>query len=159
MSVAVVLLVVLAVLFALAYLTKRRFGVLGLALAAGSVLSALWSNDLTPFIYEAGINLVSPPLDAVVASVLVLLPAIILLFSGLTYKDMPRRLIGALAFALLALAFLLPILGDALVLVGDSRKVYDFIAEYRVWIVTAGLIFALFDLLATKSPKAIKEKH
>lgn len=159
MSVAIVLLVVLAILFALAYLTKRRFGVLGLALAAGSVLSGLWTKEAASFIYDAGVNLVSPPLDAVVAAVLVLLPAILLLFSGPTYKEMSKRLIGAAAFALLALAFLLPVLGDALVLVGDSRKVYDFIAEYRVWIVTAGLTFALFDLLATKSPKAIKEKH
>jgi hypothetical protein len=158
MSVAIVLLVVLAILFALAYLTKRRFGVLGLALAAGSVLSTLWSHDLTPLIYQAGVNLVLPPLDTVVAAALVLLPAIVLFFSGPTYKDVPRRLIGALAFALLALAFLLPILGDALVLTGDSRKVYDFIAEYRVWIVTGGLIFALFDLLATKTPKH-KEKE
>jgi hypothetical protein len=44
------------------------------------------------------------------------------------------------------------------VLTGDSRKVYDFIAEYRVWIVTGGLVFALFDLLATKTPKH-KEKE
>ena len=34
------------ILFGLAFMTRRRFGVLGLALAAGSVLSSLWAAPL-----------------------------------------------------------------------------------------------------------------
>lgn len=148
-----VLIVVLAVLFSIAFLTKRRFGALGLALAAGSILSSLWATELTPAVYEAGLNIVSPPLPTVVGVVLVLLPAVALLFKGPTYKDTTRRVAGAMAFGLLASAFLLPVLGDALVLEGDGKKIYDMIADYRAWIVTAGLVFAVIDLMSTKSKK------
>lgn len=154
-----ILVILLVVLFAVVFFTKRRFGALGLALAAGSILSTLWAQDLTPAIYEAGVNLVSPPLATVVAAALVLLPPVTLLFRGPTYKDMTKRVLGAAAFGLLACAFLLPILGDALVLEGDGKKIYDIIAAYRVWIVTAGLVFAVIDIMMTKSPKDVsKEK-
>ena len=50
MNVALVFAVILIALFGLAFLTKRRFGVLGLALAAGAMLSSLWAESLTPVI-------------------------------------------------------------------------------------------------------------
>lgn len=153
MSVATVLIIVLVVLFGVAFLTKRRFGVLGLALAAGSILSDLWASDLTPAVYKAGVNIVSPPLATVVAAILILLPSVVLLFKGPTNKKMSKRIIGAAAFGLLASAFLLPILGDALVLEGDGKKVYDMIMTYRAWIVTAGLVFAVIDIMSTKAKK------
>jgi hypothetical protein len=64
-----------------------------------------------------------------------------------------QKLVGSAAFALLALAFLLQPLGSALVIEGDGQKVYDFLVNYRTWIVTGGIVFALFDLLAIKSPR------
>ena len=42
----VIILGIAVVLFILAFLTKRRFGVLGLGLAAGVVLSQLWAVTL-----------------------------------------------------------------------------------------------------------------
>lgn len=153
MSIAMVLAIVLAVLFGVAFLTKRRFGVLGLALAAGSILSELWTKDATDLVYGAGVDLVSPPLSAVVAAVLILLPAVVLLFKGPTNKDMTKRVIGAAAFGLLASAFLLPVLGDALVLEGDGKRIYDLVMEYRSLVITAGLVFAIVDIMSTKAKK------
>lgn len=153
MSVAIVCGIIFAVLFGASFLTKRRFGVLGLALAAGSILGELWTKDVTEFVYGAGVDLVSPPLATVVGAVLVLLPAAVLLFRGPTNKDMMWRVIGAVAFGLLALAFLLPTLGEALVLEGDGKKFYDIARDYQSWIITAGLIFAVVDIMATKTPK------
>lgn len=157
MSVAVVLFIVLGVLFALAFFTRRRFGLLGLALAAGSILSGLWASDLTPIVRDVGLQTISPPLISVVGAALVLLPAIALLFSGPSYKKMHKRVISAAAFSLLALAFLLPTLGDALVLEDDGETVYEFVVTYRSWIITAGLLYALFDLLTAKAKKEHKE--
>ncbi len=159
MNVAIVLAIILAALFGLTYFTKRRFGVLGLALAAGDILSQLWAHDLTPIVRNSGFETTSPPLVSVVAVGLVLLPAVVLLFSGPVYKKSIERIVGAAAFALLALAFLLPILGDALVLKGDSATVYNFISTYREWIITAGLGFAVFDLLTIKSRRSHSENH
>ncbi len=156
MNVALVFGATILLLFLLAFFTKRRFGVLGLALAAGAMLSGLWAQTLTPIIAEAGLVVTKPPLLTVVAVSLVLLPAVALLFSGPSYRDMLSRLLGAFMFAILALALLVEPLGSALVLTGQERQVYALFADNRVYIVTAGLIAALIDILATRSPRSKK---
>lgn len=157
MNVAIVVGICLALLFAVAYVTKRRFGVLGLALTAGAMLSTLWAKDVTPHVRDAGLVLVSPPLESVVAAVLILLPAVVLLFSGPKYEKGTLRIVGAAAFAVLASAFLLVPLGDALVMPADSQKVFDFLVTNRVWIVTAGIVLAVADLLMATNKKRRKE--
>jgi hypothetical protein len=160
MNVAIIFGITVALLFALAFVTKRRFGVLGLALAAGSMLSALWAEKLTPIVRDAGLNVQNPPLITIVSVILVLLPALVLLFSGPSYHDMPRRVIGAVLFSSLAFALLIEPLGSALVLQGQGKQVYDFFAENQVYIVTIGLIIAIVDLLMTHTSRAHKApKH
>lgn len=160
MNVALVFGIVLLLLFALAYFTKRRFGVLGLALAAGSMLSELWAAQLTPFVRDAGLIVQNPPLITIVSVVLVLLPAVFLLFSGPSYHDTFKRVIGALLFAALAFALLIEPLGSALVLQAEGRVLYEFFTDNRVYIVTAGLVIAVFDLLGTHTSRAHKPaKH
>ncbi len=160
MNVAIVFGVVLLLLFGLAFFTKRRFGVLGLALAAGSMLSELWATQLTPVVRDAGLVVQNPPLITIVSVVLVLLPAVFLLFSGPSYHDMPKRIVGAILFAALAFALLIEPLGSALVLQGEGRMVYEFFNDNQVYIVTAGLVIAVFDLLGTHTSRAQKvSKH
>lgn len=161
MSFVIIFLIVILSLFVLVFFTKRRFGVLGLALAAGAMLSNIWVGDLTPIIAEAGFILVKPPLSSVVAASLTLLPAILLLISGPTYKSMSQRVGGALAFAILATALLLDPLGSALVIEGPGKSVYDFMVANRTVIITAGLVLAIIDVFLTRSPRHIKSdsKH
>jgi hypothetical protein len=153
----VIFLITIAILFAVAFFTRRRFGVLGLALAAGAMLSTLWVGDLTPIIAKAGIVLVQPPLESVVSALLILAPALVLLSSGPTYKASSQRIVGAVLFAALATALLLAPLGSALVLDGTSKPVYDLFVQYKVIIITACLIVAVLDLLITKTPKLHKD--
>lgn len=153
MNVALVFIVTLSILFVLAFVTKRRFGVLGLALAAGSMLSELWSSTLTPLVEETGVQVDVPPLITLVSVSLVLLPAVVLLFGGPSYKETTQRLVGAGLFAALAFALLVEPLGSALVLQGFGRDLYEFFYEYRVYIVTVGLVLALLDILATRGSK------
>lgn len=153
MDIAFILIVIIALLFAVAYFTKRRFGVLGLALAAGSLLSTMWAADATQFIREAGVQLVTPPLLTVVAVVLVLLPATILLFSGPKYHKLWQRIIGAAAFALLSVSLLLVPLGTGLLLDDTTKEYYDFLVENRDVIITVTIAYALIDLLTLKTPK------
>lgn len=158
MSFVVIFLMIVALLFAAVFLTRRRFGVLGLALAAGAMLSTLWVGDLTPLIASAGIVIIKPPLESLVSAGLILLPAVLLLFTGgSTYKSLLQRVIGAAAFATLAVALLLDPLGSALVIEGTGKQVYDFFVRNQTLIVTAGLALAILDVLATKTPKPTKD--
>ena len=160
MSFLVIFLCIIVLLFLAAYFTKRRFGVLGLALATGALLSTLWVGDLTPIIAQAGIILIKPPLQSVVSAGLILLPALLLLSSGPSYKSQIHRIIGSLAFAVLAIALLLEPLGSALVIDKVGQPVYEFFVDNRVVIITACLVLAIIDLFMTKTPKRHhKETH
>ena len=158
MTFVVIFLLLIASLFAIAFMTKRRFGVLGLALAAGSMLSALWVSDLTPVIAQAGFVLVRPPLESVVAGMLTIVPAVLLLTSGPSYSSGKQRVVGALLFSVLATVLLLEPLGSALVIEGLGEQVFDFMTTHRVVIITVCLAVAVMDLLLAKTPK-IPTKH
>lgn len=153
MDMAMLLIIIIVLLFVTAYFTKRRFGVLGLALCAGSLLSVMWTADVTPLIQNAGIRLLTPPLATVVAVGLVLLPAVLLLFSGPSYHKLWQRVVGAAAFALLATSLLLVPLGTGLVLDDTTQEYYNFLVQNRNVIITATIAYALLDIVTLKTPK------
>ena len=158
MTFTTIFVILLAVLFVVSYLTKRRFGVLGLALAAGAVISQYWANTLTPLIRDQGIQVINPPLANVVAAALVLLPPVLLLFSGPTYKQKIQRIIGSILFALLAVAFLLDALGGSLQLDKTGLSVYEFVDRFKPTIIVIGLAAAIADVLMTHTPRRRSRK-
>lgn len=153
MTFLVIFCLIIAALFALVFFSKRRVGVAGLALAAGAMLASMWVGDVTPLIAQAGIVIVKPPLESVVTVVLTLLPAILVLFTGATYKSMVQRVIGSALFALFAVALLLPSIGASLVIDATGKPIFDFFTEYRTLLVTIGLVFSVLDIIFVKMPK------
>lgn len=151
----VVILVIAISLFTLAFLMKRRFGTLGLGLAAGALLSAQLTQDVSLLIEKNSIP-VQPLSSTAAASVaLILLPAFVLLLSGPTYKSRTSAAIGALAFALMGTMLILGPLTTALPalepLVWDAL---EFIAEYQSVLIAAGVVGAVIDSWLTHSSKA-----
>lgn len=151
----------LIILFVLAFLARRRFGLVGLGLTTGATLATLWTEQVTMLIAKNGVQLAAPPLASVVGVALTLLPSMVLFFSGPKQKDMIQRVIAAAAYAVLATTFLLVPLGNALVLTGFDKTAYDFLLEYRVYIVTAGIVYALVDIVfrAKGGAEGEKSKH
>lgn len=145
------------VLFAGAFISKRRFGLLGLALTAGATLSTIWSYDAGLVVSSTGLVPEGVITQAVTQSLVVLLPAILLLFHGYTYKNVVGRIIGAVLFAVLALAFLVEPIGYALPLEGIGADVYGFLKNYKEVIISIGVILAIADLFFTK-PAAVAER-
>jgi len=160
MLVLALLVGIAAALFAAAFFSKRRFGLLGLALTAGATLSTLWSYDAGLIVSSTGLVPDGPITNAVALAVVVLLPAILLLFHGYTYKNMFGRVVGSLLFTVLALAFLTEPIGSVLALSGISQDVYNFIVANKSTIISIGVIFAVIDLFFTKPPsKKERERH
>lgn len=156
MNIAIILLAAVGVLFVTAYFSRRRFGVLGLALSAGYLLSIMWTDNVTTFLRDmVGIDTPMPALPSAVAALLVLSPAVWLLFRGPTYHKKLQRLISAVAFALLATAYMLTPLGNTINFDSTSHTVYTILSNNRDFIITAGIVYALYDLV-TYRPK--KEK-
>lgn len=150
MNVVMVFGAVAIALFIAAFVTGRRFGLLGLALAAGSILSTIWSFDAGLVVGAVGIVPPGPLTTAATLSLIVLLPAIILLFHSYTYKNLIGRIIGATLFTLLALAFLVQPLGGALPLDGVGANIYRQLVQYKEVIISIGLVLAVLDLFFTK---------
>ncbi|MGY4893625.1 MAG: hypothetical protein ACO1N2_02960 [Candidatus Saccharimonadota bacterium] len=144
-------------LFAGAFISKRRFGLLGLALTAGATLSTIWSYDAGLVVSSTGLVPEGVITQAVTQSLVVLLPAILLLFHGYTYKNLVGRIIGSALFAILALAFLVEPIGYALPLEGIGADVYGFLKNYKEVIISVGVILAVADLFFTK-PAAVAER-
>lgn len=139
-----------AALFVGAFISRRRFGLLGLALTAGATLSSIWSYDAGLVVSSTGLVPEGPFTNAIALSLIVLLPAIILLFHGYTYKENAARVIGSLLFTLLALAFLIEPLGFALPLQGTAADVYRWLLDHREIFISIGVVLAVVDLFFTK---------
>ncbi len=157
MEVILICLVIATVLFAAAFIAKRRFGLLGLALAAGSILSGIWEYDAGLVASLFGVPN-SPLAATAVLSVIVLLPAGVLLFHGDSYKSLVGRIIGASLFTLLASAFLIEPLAHVLILQGFGADIFRWLLNNKNLIIGVGLIVAVVDLFLTK-PAHLAIRH
>ena len=157
MEVILICLVIAAALFAAAFIAKRRFGLLGLALAAGSILSGIWEYDAGLVASLFGIPN-SPLAATAVLALIVLLPAGVLLFHGDSYKSLVGRIIGASLFTLLAIAFLIEPLAYVLMPQGFGADVFRWLINNKNLIIGVGLIVAVIDLFLTK-PAHLAIRH
>ncbi|MEO6109695.1 MAG: hypothetical protein ABIP50_01630 [Candidatus Saccharimonadales bacterium] len=151
--------VLAAALFVGAFLSRRRFGLLGLALTAGATVSGIWGYDAGLVVSSTGLVPEGPLTNAIALSLVVLLPAAILLFHGYTYKNALPRVIGALLFTMLALAFLVDPLGFVLPQDGWAGIVYRWFVDWKELIISVGVVFAVIDLFFTKPAKKEKDKR
>ena len=157
MELIIVYVILMAALFAAAFFTKRRFGLLGLALAAGSLLSVIWGYDASLIAGLFGFS-GGPMTSAVVTSIMVLLPAGLLLFHGYTYKSLVGRILGAALFTILATAFLVEPLSHVITVQGPAANIYQWVVSNRTSVIGVGLIAAIVDLFLTK-PVQLSDRH
>lgn len=157
MVVAVVFIVLAIVLFSCAYISKRRFGLLGLALTAGATLSTIWNHEAGLVLSGLGLLPSGPMANAITLSVVVLLPAVLLLFHGYSYRSIAGRLVGSFLFTALALVFLVEPIGYALILEGAGADIYGAITNNKELIISVGVVLAVLDLFMTK-PAALTDR-
>jgi len=158
MDIIVIIGLAVLLLFGFAYITKRRFGVLGLALATGYVLSVMWQDVIADIALRLPVDLgvVSPV--TFLTLLVILFPSLVLLFGGPRYKTKRGRLLGSILYAVLAVIFSLGALEHTVVLMGDSRTVFEMIVQYQQYILTAALVIAVLDIMHTRSSGA-GDKH
>lgn len=158
----VILIAIALSLFALAFVTRRRYGVLGLGLAAGVVLATNAKVFVSDF-YEINRVPVAPfSTDAAAIVTLVLLPALLLLISGPSYSDKRLAIAGSAGFALLGTLLLLGPVATALPFndPGMARTMSS-IAAHQKTLVAIAIGLAVLDtiLLHNTLPRPKKSKH
>ena len=154
-----ILLVVAVALFALAFFTRRRFGVLGLSLTAGLVLSEQVSGQVATF-SQLGDFPVAPLTHKSAAIVfLIIAPALVLMFSGPKYTDKRAAAIGSAAFAVFGTVLLLAPLSMSLPLTDAAiMPMLSQIAMNTPTILAAGIIAALVDTMHMHAKKPVDKK-
>jgi hypothetical protein len=144
MTVIVSLVIALA-LFGLSFLSRRRFGVLGLALAAGALLASQMTKDLSRLISQYDIPV--EPLSAISAAsiFLTLLPALILLLGGPSYKKRKQAITGAIAFTVMAMLLILEPLTGSMSPDRLMEPFVNWVSRYDSLLLAIGIGFAVMD--------------
>ena len=159
MGVIVILFVLVVALFLGAFFSKRRLGVLGLGLTAGAVISPLWSENAGYVVSLTGLVDEGPLVNAIAVSALILIPAVLFMFHGYTYKHIVGRVIGSLIFTLFAAALLVGPIGSIVTLTGPVGDVYQWVTNNRDYIVSAGVIVIVVDFLFARTVQKSDKKH
>lgn len=155
----IIVILLLVTMSALAFATRRRFGVLGLALCAGVLLSQLASGDVTNILRAGDVPVEPLSYQTAARVLLVIAPAMVLLFAGPRYTTKHAQIAGAIGFGVFATVLLLPPLTTDLPISDDTiRPVLTFIAANSNWIITAAIIAAISDMLHTNTKKPLDKK-
>lgn len=152
MTYLIILGVYSAVLFAIAWLSRRSLGVPTLTLAAGALMADLWTDSLTPLVAQAGLEIVKPPLTSVVAVALTLLPALLVMVRQHKVSSHYRSVLGSLVFAVLGVLLTYAAFSNAVVLDEASRQYALEIANYQNIAITVCILLAVAEVLFYKKP-------
>lgn len=147
----------LVILLAAMFMTKRRFGVLALALCAGSLLAAYWTSGAVELLHQRGIHLTMPPLDAAVAAGLTVAPALALFVAGPKYTTIIPRIIGSLLFVALTFVLLAEPLQEAIMFDTTSQKVIETAVRYQNIAIAMAIGLAVVDIMTIRSKK--RDEH
>ena len=154
MSVAILFGVIVAVIFAAAFVSSRRFGPLALALAAGFLLAEWWSNWLSSILDGFGMELDWLPNGVIAVLLLLLAPLFALLASGPKYQKKHMKIVSAAGIAFLAAALLVMPLGKFMSLDGQALELYKMFAGAWRYIATTGLVLGIVDEFLAHTAKS-----
>jgi hypothetical protein len=161
MNAVLILIAIILALFAGAFLSKRRFGLLGLGLTAGAVIAPLWGETAGYVVSATGLLPEGPMINVIAIAAITLIPAVLFMFHGYSYKGMFGRVTGSLLFTVLAIALLIQPLSTIMEISGPIGTVYRWFVENHSLVVSAGVVFAVIDTLTAKAvhKKAEKKHH
>lgn len=151
---------IVVVVFVGAFLSARRFGVLALGLAAGSVLAGLWAEVLAGrFVQFSEVQSIPMPAGVIASVALLVAPTLLLLLSGPRYRGRWDRVLSAVMVGVLTAAFLVEPLGKYMLLEGQALGVYRWLEGAWQYVVTVGLVLGVIDLFFLHNSSKSKSKR
>ncbi len=156
------LIVLALLLFGLAYITKRRFGVLGLGLVAGLVLSQQISKEAANVLKYLDFPVGTLTFPVAASALLILAPALLMLISGPKYSEKRLAIGGSILFAVFAVVLLLGPISISLVMSDRSlQPLLSSIAQNSPTLISIGVVLAVVDTMYAHGKKPVdkKSKH
>ncbi|HET7630056.1 MAG TPA: hypothetical protein VFK03_01655 [Candidatus Saccharimonadales bacterium] len=146
-------LAVAALLFVISFVTKRRFGVLGLGLAAGVIIASQFNRWLTHLFNTQAFSFTPFSDHDMAMIILVMAPAIILLAGGPRYQSHKAALLGSAAFIVLAFVLLIePLAGNIDWLQQTIPDIVKFFSANQGLIAAIGVVVAIGDMFLSHNP-------
>ena len=152
MTYIIVLVIYFAILFLVAWMSRRSLGVPTLTLAAGALLASIWTDSLTPIVASSGLVVTHPPLTSIVSVALTLLPALLVLFRSHKMSSKYHSIFGSIMFAALGVVLTYGAFSNAVVLDNQSESYIVEFVKYQNIIITACVALALLSVLFYKKP-------
>lgn len=152
---------IMLVTFLAAFFAGRRFGVMALSLAVGSLLSSWWGGWLAGLLNNFDIAVPGIPSTILATLILLLLPLVATLISGPKYGKKHKKIISAAAISVLMIALLIVPLGGFIKMDNSSLVVYRMLVGVWRYLATAGFVAGVIDLLLmhNKVAKHLSNKH
>ena len=113
MTVIVVFGGIMIVAFLASFFSGRRFGVMALSLAVGSLLVSWWGRLLADQLHGLDITIAGLPQTIFATLILLLLPLVAVLISGPKYHKKREKIISSAGIAILIVALLTVPLGGS----------------------------------------------
>lgn len=154
-----ILILIVASLFGLAFITKRRFGILGLGLTAGALLASSLSVSSADLIDANNLSIPGMSSQGIAAVILTLLPSLVLLLGGPRYATLLPAILGAAAYAALGTLLLLGPLSGVLPVDGTARGILNEIAAIESVLISATVLLAVLDTLSIHGTTHVGKKH
>lgn len=149
----------IAILWVLAWLSRRSMGMATIALAAGALLASIWTDSLTPIVASTGVVVIRPPLTSIVSVVITLLPAILILFRAPRIRSHSHSVISAFFFALLAAMLTYGAFSNAVILDEASKQYVREIVQYQNIVITIGVCVGIIEVLLFHKPRRYHDEH
>lgn len=150
-------------LFSLAFLTKRRYGVLGLGLAGGLVLSQEISKELADVLQSLDVPVEPLPFTTAASIALILAPPLIMMFSGPKYTDQRYVIVGSTLFAVFGSVLLLAPIVTSLPFSDRAtiQPLLSTLAANSPFIISVAVIVAVMDMMHAQAKPSLgkKSKH
>lgn len=154
----IIIVAVFLIFFLLSFFTKRRFGLLGLGLAAGVLLNQLIGDIITPAVEALNVNFAPLSSHDVVTIVITVLPSLLLMIVGPTKNVKTYRIASSFIYALTATTLIAFPLTTAFPIEEPAvRNIVSFIDSSQLLILTFGIIIAIVDILSPRPEKVSKK--
>ncbi len=131
---------------------------MGLALAAGMILSGIWGFEAGLIASIFGFSS-DKYVSAIITGIIILLPSMILMFHGSSYKTLVGRTVGAFLFTVFAMALLISPLANVWVPEGAGLGLFDKFSALKDAVISIGLIAAVVDMFLIRFSDDSKKRR
>ena len=134
-------------------LSRRKFGTFVITLLAGLVLNEHWNEPITNLLTAGGLNVPVATLSGIAGLILICVPAAFVLSKSAKNDNWISGVISSVLVTAFLMLVILPSFSNVFSLDAISLDIATTLLAWSDWIILAGFVFAILDILAFRLKK------